>query len=109
MSLLSDLDYFGTRLPRLPLAIERQFKVKLLQAERVEDRAKQHLGNKAAMEYFSEGGGSRPGLVRGRRQSRHMVRCGGGQGHSEGSGERGDARSSSISGDVSRVREHRGR
>lgn len=55
-SLLNDLDYYGTRLPRLPLAIERQFKVKLLQAERVEERAKKHIQNKAAMEYFQKAG-----------------------------------------------------
>ena len=53
-SLLSDLEYYGTRLPRLPLAIERQFKVKLLQAERVEERAKKHLENQAAMGYFQK-------------------------------------------------------
>lgn len=55
-SLLSDLEYYGTRLPRLPLAIERQFKVKLLQAERVEERAKKHLENQAAMDYFQKVG-----------------------------------------------------
>lgn len=55
-SLLSELDYHGTRLPRLPLAIERQFKVKLLQAERVEERALKHLQNKAAMDYFQKVG-----------------------------------------------------
>mmetsp|Transcript_31088 Transcript_31088/g.65607 ORF Transcript_31088/g.65607 Transcript_31088/m.65607 type:complete len:393 (-) Transcript_31088:106-1284(-) len=54
--LLNDLEYYGTRLPRLPLTIERQFKVKLLQAERVEERAKQHSENKAAMEYFQKAG-----------------------------------------------------
>mmetsp|Transcript_26300 Transcript_26300/g.55931 ORF Transcript_26300/g.55931 Transcript_26300/m.55931 type:complete len:399 (+) Transcript_26300:516-1712(+) len=55
-SLLSDLDYHGTRLPRLPLAIERQFKVKLLQAEKVEERARGHLENKVTMEYFQKVG-----------------------------------------------------
>lgn len=54
--LLNDLDYYGTRLPRLPLTIERQCKVKLLQAERVEERAKKHSENKAAMEYFQKAG-----------------------------------------------------
>ncbi|KAL3795925.1 hypothetical protein HJC23_002196 [Cyclotella cryptica] len=52
--LLENLEYYGTRLPRLPLALERQFKVKLLQAERVEERAKMHEQNKAAMEYFQK-------------------------------------------------------
>jgi len=54
--LLSELDYYGTRLPRLPIAIERQFKVRLLQAERSEERAKQHLENEAAMQYFQKTG-----------------------------------------------------
>ncbi|KAL3762386.1 hypothetical protein ACHAW5_004703 [Stephanodiscus triporus] len=54
--LLNDLDYFGTRLPRPPLIIERQLKVKLLQAEKVEERAKKHLQNQAAMEYFQKTG-----------------------------------------------------
>merc|ERR1719253_358937 len=55
-SLLSNLEYYGTRLPRLPLAIERQFKVKLLQAERIEERAKRHFKNQAAMDYFQKVG-----------------------------------------------------
>jgi len=54
--LLSELDYYGTRLPRLPIAIERQFKVNLLQAERSEERAKQHVENDAAMQYFQKTG-----------------------------------------------------
>ena len=54
--LLNDLDYYGTRLPRPPVTIERQFKVKLLQAERVEERAKRHFANVAAMEYFQKTG-----------------------------------------------------
>ncbi len=54
--LLGELEYYGTRLPRLPLAMERQFKVKLLQAERVEERAKGHLKDKAKMEHFQKVG-----------------------------------------------------
>lgn len=54
--LLENQEYYGTRLPRLPLQLERQFKVKLLQAERVEERAKLHEQNKAAMEYFQKVG-----------------------------------------------------
>mmetsp|Transcript_9431 Transcript_9431/g.20067 ORF Transcript_9431/g.20067 Transcript_9431/m.20067 type:complete len:523 (-) Transcript_9431:244-1812(-) len=54
--LLGELEYYGTRLPRLPLAMERQFKVKLLQAERVEERAKGHLHDKAKMDYFQKVG-----------------------------------------------------
>ena len=52
--LLENQEYYGTRLPRLPLVLERQFKVKLLQAEKIEDRAKLHEQNKAAMEYFKK-------------------------------------------------------
>mmetsp|Transcript_35928 Transcript_35928/g.64728 ORF Transcript_35928/g.64728 Transcript_35928/m.64728 type:complete len:399 (+) Transcript_35928:524-1720(+) len=61
-SLLNDLEYHGTRLPRLPLTFERQFKMKLLQAERVEERAKRHLENKSAMEYFQKVGTRIQGL-----------------------------------------------
>lgn len=52
--LLNELEYYGTRLPRLPLAMERQFKVNLLQAERAEERAKHHSSNAAAMQYFQK-------------------------------------------------------
>jgi pre-mRNA-splicing factor 38B len=52
--LLENQEYYGTRLPRLPLVLERQFKVKLLQAEKTEERAKLHEQNKAAMEYFQK-------------------------------------------------------
>lgn len=52
--LLEDMDYYGTRLPRLPLANERQLKVKLLMAEKVEERAKRNLENKPAMEYYQK-------------------------------------------------------
>jgi len=54
--LLSDLDYCGTRLPRPPLIVERQFKLKLLQAEKVEERARGHMRNHPAMEYFQKTG-----------------------------------------------------
>lgn len=53
-ALLGDLDYHGTRLPRFPLVVERQIKVKLLMAEKVEERAKCHMRNAAAMEYFQK-------------------------------------------------------
>lgn len=56
--LLTEMDYHGTLLPRLPLNVEREIKVKLLLAEKIEDRAKQHLKNKgsnSAMEYFQIG------------------------------------------------------
>lgn len=55
-SLLENMDYYGTRLPRLPLTTERQVKVKILQSDRMEERAHRHLKNKAAMEYFQKVG-----------------------------------------------------
>ena len=54
--LLGDLEYYGTRLPRLPLALERQFKVKLLQAELVEERAKHNSKDAVKMEQFQKVG-----------------------------------------------------
>lgn len=53
-SLLSDLNFHGTRLPRLPVSIERDIKVKLLQAEKVEERAKRHLRDSRTMDYFKK-------------------------------------------------------
>eukprot|EP00543_Licmophora_paradoxa_P005462 CAMPEP_0202458584 /NCGR_PEP_ID=MMETSP1360-20130828/26465_1 /ASSEMBLY_ACC=CAM_ASM_000848 /TAXON_ID=515479 /ORGANISM="Licmophora paradoxa, Strain CCMP2313" /LENGTH=329 /DNA_ID=CAMNT_0049079193 /DNA_START=580 /DNA_END=1569 /DNA_ORIENTATION=- len=57
-SLFGDLDYYGTRLPRLPVNIERDLKVKLLQAERNEERAKKHINTKGRIEYFKKLGSS---------------------------------------------------
>lgn len=51
-SILTELDYMGTRLPRLPVSIEREMKVKLLEAERIEERAMNHTRNNSAMNYF---------------------------------------------------------
>lgn len=51
-SLLGEMNYHGTLLPRLPVAIEREIKVKLLQAQQIEDRAMQHYKNSRAMQYF---------------------------------------------------------
>jgi len=53
-SLFGELDYFGTRLPRLPIQTERDLKVKILQAEKMEDRAKRHLSNVRTMDYFQK-------------------------------------------------------
>lgn len=53
-SLLTNMDYYGTKLPRLPVAIEREIKVKLLQAERTEDRAQKHWKNSRSMDYFQK-------------------------------------------------------
>ena len=54
--LLTDLEYYGTRLPRFPVALEREMKVKLLQEERVEERAQLHLRDDKKMEYFNRVG-----------------------------------------------------
>lgn len=51
-SLLTDMNYHGTLLPRLPVNIEREIKVKLLQAKQNEDRAKHHTQNDRTMQYF---------------------------------------------------------
>lgn len=52
--LLSDMEYFGTRLPRLPVNIERDIKVKLLQAEQMEQRAQRHLRDRGTLDYFKK-------------------------------------------------------
>lgn len=49
-----DLDYYGTRLPRLPIATERDLTAKLLQAQQVADRASKHTANRSTMDYFSK-------------------------------------------------------
>lgn len=51
-SLLTDMNYHGTLLPRLPVAVERDVKVKLLQAEQIEDRAKSHANDNQKMLHF---------------------------------------------------------
>lgn len=51
-SLLTSMDYFGTLLPRLPIGLEREIKVKLLQAEETELRAQSHLNDEQRMNYF---------------------------------------------------------
>lgn len=50
--LLNDLEYSGTRLPRLPVAIERDIKVKLLQEGKIEERAQRNLRDTKKMEYY---------------------------------------------------------
>lgn len=54
--LLTDLDYYGTRLPRLPVGIEREIKMKLLEEGRIKERAQRHLNNKKVMEHFERVG-----------------------------------------------------
>mmetsp|Transcript_1534 Transcript_1534/g.2835 ORF Transcript_1534/g.2835 Transcript_1534/m.2835 type:complete len:340 (-) Transcript_1534:1306-2325(-) len=50
--LFSQRDYYGTMLPRLPIHIERDIQVKLLLAEKIQNRAKKHLSNRKTMDYF---------------------------------------------------------
>ena len=50
--LLSSKDYYGTLLPRLPLLIERDIQVKLLEAEKVQKRAETHFRDKRTMNQF---------------------------------------------------------
>lgn len=52
--LFSDKNYYGTILPRLPIHIERDIQVKMLQAEKIEERAKKHASNKWAMDHFTK-------------------------------------------------------
>jgi pre-mRNA-splicing factor 38B len=47
-------DYYGSILPRLPIEIEREIQVKLLQAEKVQKRAETHLRNRFTMDYFQK-------------------------------------------------------
>lgn len=55
-SLLDDLEFYGTRLPRLPQGIEREIKMKLIQEEQIEGRAVSHEQNKSRMDYFQKVG-----------------------------------------------------
>lgn len=50
--LFTDKNYYGTILPRLPIQIEREIQVKLLQAEKIEERAKKHAADSRTMGYF---------------------------------------------------------
>jgi pre-mRNA-splicing factor 38B len=52
--LFTDRNYHRTMLPRLPIQIEREIQVKLLQAEKTEERAKKHATNSKHMEYFKK-------------------------------------------------------
>lgn len=58
--LLTEMSYVGTLLPRLPIAVERDLKCKLLLAEKVERRAREHMRPRPgvgppAVEFFEEG------------------------------------------------------
>ena len=50
--LFTEKNYYGTILPRLPIHIEREIQVKLLQAEKVEERTKKHASNPQTMVHF---------------------------------------------------------
>lgn len=50
--ILTDLEYYGTRFPRLPLAVERDIQEKLLAEKKVEDRALYNLADPMKMKYF---------------------------------------------------------
>lgn len=50
--IFSELDYYGTMLPRLPIHIERDIQVKLLLAEKIQHRAQKHLADKGTMSEF---------------------------------------------------------
>ena len=53
-SLLEDLEFHGTRLPRLPQGIEKEIKVKLVQEAQIESRAKSHENDQRRMDYFKK-------------------------------------------------------
>lgn len=55
-SLLMEMDYYGTLLPRPPVQIEREIKMRILQAEKNEARALNHLKNPKLMQYFQTPG-----------------------------------------------------
>ena len=50
--ILQNMDFFGTIFPRLPVNVERDIKVKLLQAQQMDSRARQHLEHPRAMQYL---------------------------------------------------------
>lgn len=52
--LFTDKNYHGTILPRLPIQIERDIQVKLLQAEKIEQRAKKNASDPRAMSCFQK-------------------------------------------------------
>lgn len=55
-SLLYDLEFFGTRLPRLPQGVEKEIKSKLMQEGEIENRAVGHEQDKRRMDYFQKVG-----------------------------------------------------
>eukprot|EP00559_Dactyliosolen_fragilissimus_P006605 CAMPEP_0184863202 /NCGR_PEP_ID=MMETSP0580-20130426/9782_1 /TAXON_ID=1118495 /ORGANISM="Dactyliosolen fragilissimus" /LENGTH=347 /DNA_ID=CAMNT_0027361393 /DNA_START=489 /DNA_END=1532 /DNA_ORIENTATION=+ len=53
--LLTEMEYYGTRLSRLPVSIERDIKVRLLQAEQIKNRAQEHFRDSRRMKFFQVG------------------------------------------------------
>jgi pre-mRNA-splicing factor 38B len=51
-SLFSSRDFYGTSLPRLPIQTERDIQVKILQAEKIAERAFHHFKNQQRMRVF---------------------------------------------------------
>eukprot|EP00531_Pseudo-nitzschia_arenysensis_P004373 CAMPEP_0116135870 /NCGR_PEP_ID=MMETSP0329-20121206/11423_1 /TAXON_ID=697910 /ORGANISM="Pseudo-nitzschia arenysensis, Strain B593" /LENGTH=516 /DNA_ID=CAMNT_0003630703 /DNA_START=7 /DNA_END=1557 /DNA_ORIENTATION=- len=52
--LWSERDFYGTMLPRLPIQVERDLQVKLLFAEKIQERAQKHLANYKTMAHFKK-------------------------------------------------------
>uniref|UniRef100_A0A7S0T9A1 Pre-mRNA-splicing factor 38 n=1 Tax=Pseudo-nitzschia delicatissima TaxID=44447 RepID=A0A7S0T9A1_9STRA len=52
--LWSERDFYGTMLPRLPIQVERDLQVKLLFAEKIQQRGQKHLANYKTMDYFKK-------------------------------------------------------
>lgn len=50
--LLTNMNYFSTLLPRLPVTIQRDVQVKLVLEEEIYNRAKSHISSTKKMEYF---------------------------------------------------------
>lgn len=50
--LFADREYYGTTLPRYPLAVERELQAKLLAADKVAERAERHFKDQSRMRYF---------------------------------------------------------
>ena len=61
-NLFSSREYHGTTLPRYPLQIERHLSVKILQADKVAERANRHFKNQQHMRVFQTLGSKVMGL-----------------------------------------------
>ena len=48
----SERDFYGTMLPRIPIQVERDLQVKLLFAEKIQERSRKHISNRKTMDYF---------------------------------------------------------